>query len=71
MANIGMNNYRHKKEQEHENCKGIGLTTQVADFLWELMGKIETVSDNLEDVLDMLLTWEVRMDMAEEQALYN
>ncbi|AEW00580.1 hypothetical protein A4D02_24955 [Niastella koreensis] len=59
------------KEQEHENCKGIGLTTQVADYLWELIGKIETVSDYIEDVLEMLLTWEIRMDMCEEQALYN
>lgn len=59
------------RQQENENGKGIGLTTQVADYLWELIGIIETVSDNIEDVLDMLLTWEVSMEMSEEQALNN
>jgi hypothetical protein len=59
------------RQQEHENCKGIGLTTYVADHLFELIGIIETVSDNIENVLDMVLTWEISMDLCEQQALYN
>lgn len=58
-------------QQENENCKGLAFTTQVADHLWELTGIIEMASDNLEDILDMLLTWEERMDICEEQALFN
>ncbi|AEV98227.1 hypothetical protein A4D02_23280 [Niastella koreensis] len=59
------------KEMENENNNGIGLTTQVADYLLELIGMIETVSNDIENVLDMLLTWEVRVDLCEEQAIHN
>jgi hypothetical protein len=59
------------KQQENENGKGIGLTTQVADCLCELIGQIEMTSDDLENVLDIILSWEVCMEMCEEQALYN
>jgi|GEM_PF-3831487 len=59
------------KEQENVKCKGIGLTTQVADLLGELIGAIEMVSNNMEDLLNMLLTWEVCMEKYEELALYN
>lgn len=60
------------RQQENENCEGIvGFTTQVADHLSELIRIIETVSNDIENVLDLLLTREVFMDLCEEQALYN
>lgn len=63
--------WHQENDNNNHKSKEIGLTTQVADHLWELISEIEAVSTGIENLLNMLLTWEVRMEMNEEQALNN
>ena len=58
-------------QNEAGNKKGINFTTQVADYLSELICVIEQVISNMEDTLDLFLTWEVQVDLMEDQALFN
>jgi hypothetical protein len=58
-------------QNEKDNNKGIQLTTQVSDYLSELINVIEQVICGMEDTLDLFLTWEAQMDIMEDQALFN
>ena len=58
-------------QNETDDKKGIQLTTQVAEYLSELLNVIEQVITGMESTLDLFLIWEVHMEIRENQALFN
>ena len=56
---------------EENNSKGVQLTTYMADHLQHLIVYIEELIAGIEDTRLMLLNWEEKMAIMEEQELYN
>lgn len=56
---------------EANNTKGIQLTTYMADHLQSLIVHVEEMIVSLEEARSLLLGWEEKMQIHEEQELYN
>lgn len=58
-------------QYEANNSKGVALTTYMADHLRELITGVEETLACMEDIRTLLLTWEVQMEIREDQELLN